>query len=165
MWACGGMAPLIRNRGTEWKLVYSPRNSLRYPLESDDKWALEPTWMLWMKCDIFWEEIFARFLWYDTNRIENEVTNLCIGCSRNLFSEPLPGNDEEISGVRRIHRFIDRKLMSYATLYFLKYKEAMLKNVSHLWEIEPLFLYSPGRSVVTVPNEPTQLIRIINWET
>jgi hypothetical protein len=47
---------------------------------------------------MFWEELIACFSWYDTDRIENDVSNICV-CIRyrgNASTEPLPSNDKGI---------------------------------------------------------------------
>jgi hypothetical protein len=109
-----------------WPL-YSRRNSLRHPFESDDKWAPEPTWMLWMKCNNFGIEIIACFplIRRETHR-KRRVQRVFVAAGTSFLSRCLATKRgfQELEG---IHRLTDSKVMSYAILYFLKSKETILK--------------------------------------
>jgi hypothetical protein len=57
----------------------------------------------------FWEELIAYFFSYDTDRIENDVSNDSIFargilCRGNVFTEPLPSNDREGIHIYEIRR-------------------------------------------------------------
>jgi hypothetical protein len=102
----------------------------------------------------FWEELIAYFFWYDTNRVENDMSTDSsivargILCRGNAFTEPMPSSDREGIHIYEVHRWDDAGGMIYVPS-FIKTGSGYQKLITGgggdkqtaWWSHKPAFIY------------------------